>query len=1201
MNYNEIIDSFIENLDNDQNTLYFFKGFTVEFYTYLLGKKQFPRFVEREIFDVFKEVSDTKQLISAIMDYKGGTSWGTYEEFIEIAQKFNDLSHVYDGKIVIISNNLFEGYFPSFSTDETALMESFSERNTVDTPYNSLYSDVKEIEKGILVQYILKHENRELGIIIDERGMFEPGATIDLSFSEQVQVMPFQLNDIIYSSLLGNMTSKRFFINLPNNTEIEYRIKILNHFFANAGVSFQIGIVLGKTKADEPDNHLSYFKKHWGEDKNYRSAKFYSSPDLSLDTIEISQGKIISDVLAQCRLSRNAQGRSINYSDIIVTAPTGAGKSLFFQVPGIVLHEKYNEVTIVVTPLQALMKDQVEKLTDERGVKIATFINAEISFDERRRRLQGIRNGMYSIVYLSPELLLSSSIEDLIGDRRLGLFVVDEAHLVTSWGRDFRVEYWFLGGYIEKIRNGGYYIRKENVHFPVLILTATAIYGGEYDEIGELITSLNLSVDTQEHMYIGYGRKENIVFNIKQEFSARSDKEQKEQLVIERIKQFVKKREKTIVYCPFTSQVDSLYHRLLGEGDDIYPYVGRYHSKQYTLPSTEKNNNYQDFKENRKTVMIATKAFGMGIDIDDINNVYHYAPTGTLADYVQEIGRAARQLDEGYALLDFILGKDMGYARTLWGLGGLKQYQLKEIANVLVKMWRRKGNNNILISPESFSHIFDNKSLNQQVKSGLMLLTSDLEAKFHFKAMTIRPKSIYTSQYILIDDDIKEAFEASYSQYAKRLFDPTARKESKHGYHREVSITLKGSIYEIDLGKLWEDKFNDMTFPMFKRQLFTNSLFDFSSPVIPKMKIIIDYSHYGYDITKNKMIEISNKLQKTFLIIQRNYNKREFTFEDFYQTFSEQFVDDQKPKREFVKLLLNLFVFEGTSFDTHHLSPWKFIQPRKKDRTENDASYEGSQHYKLISNRYSKIAMCLQRYISDAVPNKNEHEYVSFVNVPDRYSESTEHDILLSSILQLFELASFEIQGGRNAQIFVRLNDPLKLYQVVNAKRYTNLILQEIGNRHNTAITFMNKFLGTNFSSEKRWDIIENFFLGRDEEVQNMLDANTPPTTSHSPKISKTKIISKGIKFKEFYKDWTEYDSEYSIYDELGIPIPEYLGAEIEVALIKYNLDFFWDKQKLGVLTEGDNWSSPGTELNTYEIIKAEDLNPKILLEKLGG
>lgn len=1031
MIYNEIIDNFIENLDNGQNTLYFFKGFTVDFYTYLLGKKQFPRFVEREIFDVFKEVADTKQLISAIMNYIGGPSWGTYEEFIEIAQKFNDLSQVYDGEIVIISNNLFEGYFPSFSTDETALMNSFSERNTVDTPYNSFYSDMKEIEKGILVQYILKHENKELGINIDERGMFEPGANTDLNFSQQIQIMPFQLNDVIYSSLLGNMMSKRFFINLQNNKDIEYRLKVLNDFFSNVGVSFQNGIILDNEKMEDHDNHLLYFKKHWGDDKNYRNAKFYSSPDLSLDTIEINQGKIISDVLNQCRLSRNAQGKSINYSDIIVTAPTGAGKSLFFQVPGIVLHEKYDEVTIVVTPLQALMKDQVEKLTDERGVKIATFINSDISFDERRRRILGIRNGMYSIVYLSPELLLSSSIEDLIGERRLGLFVVDEAHLVTSWGRDFRVEYWFLGDYIQKIRNGGYYIKKENIHFPVLILTATAIYGGEYDEIGELITSLNLSVDTQEHMYIGYGRKDNINFGINQVVSTKSDKEQKEQLVINRIKQFVNKREKTIIYCPYTSQVDSIYHRLFSEGDDIYPYVGRYHSNNKTLPSFEKNNNYQDFKENRKIVMIATKAFGMGIDIDDIQNVYHYAPTGSLADYVQEIGRAARQLDEGYALLDFILGKDMSYARTLWGLGGLKQYQLKEIANVLFKMWKRKGSKYLLVSPESFSHIFDNKSVDQQVKSGLMLLTTDLETKFHFKAMTIRPKSIYTSQYILVDNDIQDEFESKYSRYANRLFDPTTRKESKHGYQNEISISLKGSIYELDLGKMWEDKFNDMTFPMFKWQLFTNNLFNFSSPVIPKMKITIDYSQFGYDTTKNKMIELSNKIQNTFLYLQREFNKREFSFDDYYQVFSKQFIDGFKPKREFSKLLLDMFVFEGTSFDNHNTNPWKFIQPRKKEDTAIDSTYEGVQHYKLITNKYSKIAMNLQRYISDAAPNKNDREYVSFLNVPDRNAESTEYIILLSSILQLFELAAFEIQGGRNPQIFVRLNDPSKLHQIV--------------------------------------------------------------------------------------------------------------------------------------------------------------------------
>ncbi|PKC50857.1 hypothetical protein RhiirA1_405835, partial [Rhizophagus irregularis] len=190
----------------------------------------------------------------------------------------------------------------------------------------------------------------------------------------------------------------------------------------------------------------------------------------------------------------------------------------------------------------------------------------------------------------------------------------------------------------------------------------------------------------------------------------------------------------------------------------------------------------------------------MGIDIDDIKNVYHYAPTGTLADYVQEIGRAARQLDEGYAIMDYLVGKDMRYARTLWGLGGIKQFQVKEIANVLYKTYRKKNKRKLLISPESFSHIFDTSEIDAKVKSGLMLLTNDLLSKFHFKAVTIKPRAMYTSQYISIPESIKAEFINRYGKYISRLKHVNkTRKETSFGSAADVKITLMGEIYEINL------------------------------------------------------------------------------------------------------------------------------------------------------------------------------------------------------------------------------------------------------------------------------------------------------------------------------------------------------------------------------------------------------------------
>ena len=126
-----------------------------------------------------------------------------------------------------------------------------------------------------------------------------------------------------------------------------------------------------------------------------------------------------------------------------MTAPTGAGKSLLFQLPALYLAQKHHVVTLVIEPLKQLMIDQVHNLR-RQGVTCVAAINSDISYQERLEEYERIRTGETSIIYLSPELLLASSIDAILNGRTLGLVVIDEVHTVTSWGIDFRPDYWYL-------------------------------------------------------------------------------------------------------------------------------------------------------------------------------------------------------------------------------------------------------------------------------------------------------------------------------------------------------------------------------------------------------------------------------------------------------------------------------------------------------------------------------------------------------------------------------------------------------------------------------------------------------------------------------------------------------------------------------------------------------------------------------------
>lgn len=1079
MDYKHSIEHFINQQQQTKQTVYFFKGFPYQFYQQLIQYKNFPRFTDQHLLDVFNPEQSFKFYMLSLLSLDNKVSWGTYEELIALTEVVPNLSQIYQGSIIVVENNLYDQYYECY---DEKLIDTINNSNSEnqDILYDTFYSDYKVFQSGILIEYILKHRDQELGLQVDEVSFFSN----KLHLPHQVEISSskityHELNQIIIEILRGTISNKYYSISVTkrNETLINKRLAHINSITQDANVIFTTNTE--KIKPEFKEDHLSHFRKYWGADSSYRDALFYENPDFSLDTIKINQGHIISDILLQCDMSRQANDTAHQTSDIIVTAPTGSGKSLFFQIPGIVLHDKYNEVTLVITPLQALMRDQVEKLQQTRGINFATYINSEISYDERKSRIEGIHNGEYSIIYLSPELLLSSSIEDFIGERRIGLFVVDEAHLVTSWGRDFRVDYWFLGEFLNKLRDGQYYSKAEKRKFPVLILTATAIYGGDDDEIGELISSLHLNIDQTEHMYLGYSRKDNIHFKITPHLRKNYDKDPKEDLVIQQINSFILNQEKTIIYCPYTSQVDELYNLYFSKSEANSQLLGRYHGK---LSAIEKEETYHKFKSNEITVMLATKAFGMGIDIDDIQNVYHYAPTGTLADYVQEIGRAARQLDEGYAIMDFIVGKDTKYAKTLWGLGGIKQYQIKEIANVLHKMYRKSRKRKLLVSPESFSHIFDTSEVDAKVKSGLMLLINDLQGKHGFKAITIKPRAMYTSQFISIPQSIKEEFLRKYGKYTS-IVNQTGktRVESGYGYRTDVKISLLAEVYEIQLGELWEEQFDHLTFPQFKYQFFKNELFNFEEAVIPKMRLTIDYSSKSYEETKQNFIQLANNIRNTFLAIARNRNLSEFKFNDFYNQFCSKYDEKSKPRQEFVRLLLDVFSFNDGFFNATSQPLWKFVQKRKKADSVEPV-------YRLVTKKYNYVSQNLNRYIGDLAPNLNDEAYTVFINIPDRGSENKDFKLLCATIMQLFELASFEVQGGKNAQIFVQINDPNKLSQIANSPNYRNGLLQNITKKHDKAIDFMNKFLSEPYSDEERWDIIELFFLGRDEEVLQMLN-----------------------------------------------------------------------------------------------------------------
>ena len=297
--------------------------------------------------------------------------------------------------------------------------------------------------------------------------------------------------------------------------------------------------------------------------------------------------------------------------------PTGGGKSLCYQIPALLLEG----VTLVISPLISLMRDQVMALKNA-GVA-AAYINSSLTPAQIRLVYRNIRSGMYKIIYVAPERLLTDGFLEAIQARKVSLVTVDEAHCISQWGQDFRPSYLKIVDFL-------------NILTPrpvVSAFTATATEAVRQD-IAQI-----LQLRDPLRVVTGFDRP-NLRFEVRRP-------KQKLPALIELVQQ---RRDKAgIVYCATRKAVEEVCENLQLNGIA----ATRYHAG---LPDEERRDNQEDFLYDRKTVMVATNAFGMGIDKSNVSYVIHYNMPQSLESYYQEAGRAGRDGAEAECILLYAPG-----------------------------------------------------------------------------------------------------------------------------------------------------------------------------------------------------------------------------------------------------------------------------------------------------------------------------------------------------------------------------------------------------------------------------------------------------------------------------------------------------------------------------------------------------------------
>ena len=1051
-----------------ENIALFFRGFLPENVRWLCSRPeailpQADALDAQGLLDLEMIDAARRRMVARLMQ-EDGLVVGTYEELTAILQTVQNIGVLYSGRILVIDNNACRMYVPCCIAPQKAelLLHAYeAEKEKLDLQEELLSRYYAAVKSPDGTHFYLCPVNRHSDEHIPLEA-FYPTAQPQISrgAAPESEASPELLAEEILRSGFGGgivVTAE----GAGDMARLHY--DVLAGIAQAVGGTFAVALREGRppVAAAETAPYEEILRRHWGAQAAFRPLDFYEDPAAGTLTRQISQGEIIAQIVRQ---SETALSGRRDYASLFITAPTGAGKSILFQIPGIYLAEKYQAVTIVVTPLIALMQDQVNQLETQRGVTCATFLNSTISHEEKEKRLAEIREGSKSILYLAPEMLVSTPLQTLLGERRVGLFVVDEAHTVTTWGRDFRADYWFLGDYLEKQRRDG-------MLFPVLCLTATAVYGGSEDVVQDTIATLGLQ---NPLLYLGSVRRRNLDFDIRpiEQTPVGRIQKFKAEYVARRIEEFVEQGRKTLVYCPFRTTVEDIYDKvpLL-----VRARVGKYHAG---LNKLDRAAEQRSFQSGDTVVMICTKAFGMGIDVSDIQQVYHYAPTGSLADYVQEIGRCARDESiRGVAAEEWMSG-DISYLSRLHHLGEIRQYQLQEILHKLYALYAEKEHRNLLVSPDAFGYLFQPKDLENKVKTSLLLLAKDLEETYGFPVLVVRPRTLFSTCYANVPAEIEAQFLGKYGDFARRLPDDTVRViPSRNPKLASDTVTRNsGHIYEIRMGDLWEHDFSDITFPLFKQRFFSGELFSCDGfRLSARVKVHIHYTA-DFDAVRESLRRSMTALSDVFNTYRRE--SRMFT-EDEFSRDVQQALGEGVLRREFAKPLLELFVTNvGENVQNSGFAEkGKFISLRR-------SGDGGMLKYRMMNNYgYQLLMQTFDQLLMSCVPDE-EKCYQGYI--PAAVGGRPNQVMRLLAVLELFGLGSCEVAGGQNLEVFVRINDPQKV-RSLSESHYRNAALQEIHRRHEAAEDMMAAFLQTKMDSAQRWDLIENYFLGREEEVCSAL------------------------------------------------------------------------------------------------------------------
>ncbi len=356
-------------------------------------------------------------------------------------------------------------------------------------------------------------------------------------------------------------------------------------------------------------------------------------------------------------LQEEIVARGMSDGPLLGILPTGFGKSLCFQLPALVRYYRRGLLTVVISPLLSLMKDQKENLQAHTGTEAVAAIYGMLTGPERGAALDGVRMGDIGLLYISPEQLRNRSVRDALKYREIGAWVFDEAHCLSKWGHDFRPDYLYASRFIRE------FAESQGAEIPpVVCLTATA----KKDVIEEILHHFKDNLGQILTLFPGGHERENLEFSV-ESVTSHNKHPRIAELLRERIAQG-----SAIVYCATRKKTVKSADYLKETGLDAAAFHADIHP-------AEKRRVQEAFTAGELAIICATNAFGMGIDKPDVRLVIHSDIPGSLENYLQEAGRAGRDLGPAQCILLY----NEEDIETQFGLAALSEIRKRDIEQIL--------------------------------------------------------------------------------------------------------------------------------------------------------------------------------------------------------------------------------------------------------------------------------------------------------------------------------------------------------------------------------------------------------------------------------------------------------------------------------------------------------------------------------------